>query len=372
LDLYDPLRVDSIAVEGGSRKIAKDTTAPLVYMLQGQQWTYLNYFINPTSSSQNGGLYMIEPYQRNKIPLVLIHGLLSDPFTWVHLGNELLVHPGFVDHYQIWAFEYSTGNSFLQSASGLREQLANARQHCDPLHRDPQMSHMILVGHSMGGLIAKLQITSSGDRLWDSVSNRPLNDLCLPEAYRNRLRRQFYFEPSPDVNRVIFMATPHHGSSLASGPVGRLGSKLVNLPEEDTRRHDLLLRCNPGVFSDELAERIPTSIDLLNPHSELLKAMGTLPAADYVCMHSIMGNQCWTLLQGKSDGIVPLSSAREPRAVSEKVVKATHSGVKSHPEAVKEILYILQAQLQRSYDHAIEPQDNFQQRVTLAEPSVRD
>ena len=372
LELYDPLRVDSIDVDGVSRKIAKDTTAPLVYALQGQQWTYLNYFINPSSGSELGGLYMLEPYQQNKIPLVLIHGLLSDPFTWVHLANELRVHPGFVEHYQIWAFEYSTGNSVLRSASGLREQLVRARQHCDPSRRDPQMSNMVLVGHSMGGLIAKLQITSSGDQLWGSVANRSLNELCLPEPYREELRRFFYFEPSPDVSRVVFMATPHRGSSIASGPVGRLGSRLVNLPEEMTRRHELLLRCNPGVFTDEIAERIPTSIDLLNPHSKLLEAIGSLPAADHVCMHSIMGNQCWTLLQGKSDGIVPLSSAKEPRAVSEKIVKATHSGIKSHPEAVKEILYILQEQLQRSYDHAVEPSDDFQQRVTLAEPTVRD
>ncbi len=89
---------------------------------------------------------MLEPYQRNKIPLVLIHGLLSDPFTWVHLGNELLVHPGFVEHYQIWAFEYSTGNSFLESAAGLREQLAKARKHFDPLRQRPAD-----VQHDSGG-----------------------------------------------------------------------------------------------------------------------------------------------------------------------------------------------------------------------------
>ncbi len=181
-----------------------------------------------------------------------------------------------------------------------------------------------------------------------------MNSVCRIRFARS-FARSFYFEPSPDVNRVVFMATPHQGSSFASGPVGRLSSKLINLPEEETRKHQLLIRCNPGVFAEEVSDRIPTSVDLLNPHSKLLAAMGSLPAADGVCMHTIMGNRCWTLLQGKSDGIVPMSSAREPRAVSEKVVKATHSGVKSHPEAVKEILYILQAQLQQSYHHPVDP-----------------
>ena len=231
---------------------------------------------------------------------------------------------------------------------------------------------MILVGHSMGGLIAKLQVTSSGDQLWNSVASRPLDEICISESFREELRSHFYFEPSPDINRVVFMATPHHGSTFASGPAGKLGSRLVNMPVEETRRHEKLIRCNPGVFSNEITQRIPTSIDLLNPHSKLLEAMGALPVADHVCLHSIMGNQCWTLLQGKSDGIVTLSSASEPRAVSEKVVKATHSGVKSHPEAVKEILFILQEQLLRSYDPTAEPFDGFEQRVTLAEPSLAD
>ena len=193
LELYDPLRVDSIEVDGRSLRIAKDTTSQLVYMLQNQQWSYLNYFINPTITSEDGRLYMLEPYQRDKVPLILIHGLLSDPFTWVQMINELLVHPGFIEHYQLWAFEYSTGNTFLQSATGLREQLASARRHYDPTRSDPQMSNMILVGHSMGGLVAKLQVTSSGDQLWNAVANRPLDELRVPDPIRERMRELLLF-----------------------------------------------------------------------------------------------------------------------------------------------------------------------------------
>ena len=136
--------------------------------------------------------------------------------------------------------------------------------------------------------------------------------------------------------------------------------------------HELIIRCNPNVFSEELRDRNPTSVDMLNPHSHLLEAIGSLPAADNVCMHSILGNRCWSLLQGKSDGIVPVSSAREPRAISEKVVKTTHSGVKDHPEAIKEVIYILQEHLQQSYWNVMEPNVEFERRVTLAEPAVRE
>jgi hypothetical protein len=350
LELYDPLRVDSLEIHGQRRPLSKDTTAAIVYLLQGQQWSYLNYFINPGSDDQDGGLYMVEPYQPNKIPVVLIHGLLSDPFTWVQMINELLVHPGFLDHYQIWAFEYATGQSFLRSAADLREQLAGARNTYDANRADPQMAQMILVGHSMGGLIAKLQVTSSGDRLWNAIANRPLDQLRMPDHAREELRRVFYFEPSADVDRVVFMATPHRGSSYASGPIGRLSSKLINLPEQDTRLHQTLLRCNPGVFSPEVQDRNPVSVDLLDPHSPLLMAMETLPAADHICMHTILGTRCWSLWQGRSDGIVPEASAFEPRAISLKRVNATHSQVKSHPDAINEVLFILLAHLQASHD----------------------
>ncbi len=315
---------------------------------------------------------MLEPYQKKKIPVIFIHGLLSDPFTWVEMVNELLVHPGFMDHYQIWAFEYSTGNSFLRSAKGLRDQLIEARQAYDPFGSDPQFSNMILVGHSMGGLVAKLQVTSSGDQLWDSIANRPLDELRVSEEYREEMRKLFFFEPSPDVDRVVFMATPHRGSRIASGPIGRLSSLLVEMPEDQTRKHDLIVRCNPGVFSKELRDRVPTSVDMLNPHSKLLQTIACLPAAEQVTMHSIVGNACCTFLQGKSDGIVPMSSAYEPRAVSEKVIKTTHSGVKGNPEAIKEVLYILQEHLLQSHGCPTCSPTELAQRVSLHEPLTQN
>ena len=33
-------------------------------------------------------MVMLEPYQFRKIPIVFIHGLLSDPKTWLHIAIE--------------------------------------------------------------------------------------------------------------------------------------------------------------------------------------------------------------------------------------------------------------------------------------------
>ena len=349
LDLYDTLRVDTINIDGKKLCLSKDNTAPFVYMLQGQQQlSYLTYFINPSRNTVDSGLSMLEPYQKNKIPIVLIHGLLSDPFTWVELANRLYEHPGFVENFQLWAFDYSTGNSILLSASALREQLAGARQYCDPSRSNPKMADMLLIGHSMGGLLAKLQVTSSGNELWNAIASRPFNEVKLSESVREELQHHFFFTPSPDVTRVVFMATPHKGSGFAGGPMGRISAALINRTDAETQQHSSIIRSNPGVFSKEVRRRIPTSIDMLNPHSQLLKSIDCLPVSERVQMHSIIGDKCWTLLRGKSDGIVPVSSAKEARVVSEKIVKATHTGVKANPESVKEILYILQDHLQQS------------------------
>ena len=255
--------------------------------------------------------------------------------------NELRAQPGFVDHFQIWLFEYPTGRAFLSSAASLREQLLLARGTFDPLDQDPQLSNMVLVGHSMGGLVAKLQVTASGDQLWRSVANRPLDEVVTTDEYRRELAEAFYFQPSPCVSRVVFIATPHRGSADANRLIGRIGSSLVSVSDDREQDYENLIRCNPGVFSDEVSRRVPTSIDLLEPNSQLLRAIAGLPVSCRVRMHSVIGNHCRTLFHGRSDGVVPVSSAREGRAISERFVDAIHSKTKSHPETIQELLSIL-------------------------------
>ena len=355
LEMYDPLRIDRALTSDGPQCIAKDLAAPLAFRLRDERRTILNYFVDPDSAGSDYRLYTIEPYQSGKIPVVFIHGLLSDPFTWVEMVNELRAQPGFVDHFQIWVFEYPTGQAFLASATRLREQLAISRRTFDPLYQDHQLCNMVLVGHSMGGLVAKLQVTSSGDQLWRSVANRPLNEVVTSNEYRQQLAAAFYFQPSPCVSRVVFIGTPHRGSAFATRFVGKIGSSLVNESEEDVQEYEDLIRCNPGVFSDEVSRRIPTSIDLLEPESKLLQAIAGLPASCRVRMHSVIGNHCWTLKGGRSDGVVPVPSARDSRAITERFVDTVHTKTKSHPESIQEVLSILGQHLDESDRSLVRP-----------------
>ncbi len=185
--------------------------------------------------------------------------------------------PQVTERFQFWDFRYPTATSFLDSAAALREQLQQAVATVDPLGTDPALRQMVLVGHSMGGLLAKLQVTSSGSAIWSRVANRPLETIVADEGTKARLRRDVFFEPSPLVRRVVFVGTPHGGSSLASNCVGRLTSWYIEPSPEATSIHQMLIQSNPNTFSPDLKDGFPNSVALLEPNSPLLAALRQMP-----------------------------------------------------------------------------------------------
>jgi pimeloyl-ACP methyl ester carboxylesterase len=284
---------------------------------------------------------MLEPYQPGKIPLVLIHGLYADPLSWADLVNDLQAVPGFAEKYQIWLFRYPTGQGFLQSAADLRRELRAAIEQCDPDRRDGALRHTVLVGHSMGGLIAKLQVTHSGDRIWNRLASRPLSEIVTTDTTRQFLANICYFEPSPDVDRVIFMASPHYGSLCWSTLVGRGAAHFVRSDAERAAIHEQLIRDNPGAFNPEFEQRLPTSVDMLAPHSPLLSVMRQMQVPPTITLHNIWGVSHCISLDGPSDGIVSARSASHPDCESELIVSESHARVHRTKEASAEVLRIL-------------------------------
>ena len=163
LDFYDPLR--TFATDTGL-PLARDLTAPIAYAATQEGNAGIEDFLDPADNDAAASLRMIEPYQPGKIPVVLVHGLASSPVTWSDLENDLRAQPAIMARYQIWVFRYDTGDPFLTSAAELRRQLAALRQTYDPLRLDSSMSRMVMIGHSLGGLVTKLQVTNSTDVLW--------------------------------------------------------------------------------------------------------------------------------------------------------------------------------------------------------------
>jgi pimeloyl-ACP methyl ester carboxylesterase len=338
LQFYDPLRTS--ATDAGL-PITRDLTAPIAYAASQETDAWLEDFLRPDRGDTLDGLHMREPFQPGKIPVVFVHGLASDPLTWAQLENDLRAQPAIFARYQFWFFRYDTGDPFLSSAAQLRRQLAMLRQTYDPMRCDPSLSQMALIGHSMGGLLSKMQVTYSGDLIWNSAATQPFNTIVTDPTTRAELGSAFFFGPSPDIRRVIYIATPHRGSSDATRCIGRISSALVEERPDWVARHEQLVRDNPCAFRDELRRGIPTSVDLLEPQSCILQATNTLPYNQGVALHSIIGDDRWSPIQGRSDGVVAVSSARIAGVQSELFVDARHSGVQRDSNTVREVICIL-------------------------------
>ena len=313
LDLYDPLHVTHVNFGAVEHELTRDISAPLAFVSAEVDRNNWRDFLRPGTENGNMGLRMLQPYQPGKIPVVLVHGLLSDKFTWIQMVNDLRSVPWINERFQIWTFQYYTGQPFLRSGAELRQALSEAIHTFDPQHMDPAMGQMVLVGHSMGGLVSKLQVTSSQNILWDAIASRPFNEVAIEPGDRQQVSQLFFFEPLPSVRRVLFIGTPHQGSFWADNSAGRLGSTLVSMPKDRVELLQTLVKNNPDVFSKYLRKGIPTSIDLLRPDSPLLLGMQRLPVSPAVRLHSIVGTGSSLSDGTPADGIVPVSSRHAPR-----------------------------------------------------------
>lgn len=349
LDLANPVEIAAVKIGGCSPPLAADLTAPLLDMLAGMPKTNLEGFLRPYGDGDTQPrLEFLEPHQPGRIPIVFIHGLASDEGTWFDLLNELRTSPLFHRRFEPWVYHYPTGASFFASSGVLRRELTLAVRGLDPEGRDPALANLMLVGHSMGGLHAKLQAVHSGNHLWESIAEQPFENTRMRPQTREIIRQAMFFEPLPFVKRVVFIATPHRGSGLAAIGVGRAASLTVRQPPEMRVIHDELVRLNPGGFHPDFEQRLPTTIDVLEPQSSILQAVYELRPPCWVTLHTIFGIAHTSITGERSDCVVNESSARFPGVVSEVAVPAKHRGVHHHPGTVRELERILRCHLMES------------------------
>ncbi len=338
LTLYNPLVVRTVCIDGRHCRLSHDLTASVAYALHHHPQTRLQDFLRPDQPSEPSYLYFTEPFQADKIPLILVHGLLSSPDAWTDIYNELRATPGITDTYQIWAFKYSTGAPFIRSAYALRSQLEKVQAKYDPEHENPFLQQGVVVGHSMGGLISKLLISYSDEQVWDAIANVPLETLRTTPEMKSRLSERLFFDPHPMASRVVFIATPHQGSRTASRGIGQLASGLVVASDRSMER---LLECNPGAFKDTVSTGFPNSIEMLDPNQPFLAAIDSLRLSEQVPVHTILGTGNMLVGHGRSDGVVSIDSAVHKRSESEVRAATTHNGLLRHPSAFAELKRIL-------------------------------
>ena len=343
IEVYPADAASTVDVEGRRLPLETEPSAVLAYILEGAPvWdTELAAFLSPKLRVPRMRLAMLNPYRPGRIPVILVHGTASSPARWADMVNELNNDPVLRGRIQFWLFTYYTSNPILQSASELRQSLLDVVKELDPESLDPALRRMVLIGHSQGGLLARLMATDSGSRFWDSVSRIPFSELKGSPQARELIKNGMFFEPVPYVKRVVFIATPHGGSYQVSTLVLNLVRRMVTLPVDLVRDVGELARLNPDVDgAREAAAAMPTAVDNMRPGGRFVKTLGGCPIAPGVTAHSIIAVLGEGPVTGKTDGVVAYESAHLDGVASEKVVRSPHS-CQAEPDTILEVRRIL-------------------------------
>jgi pimeloyl-ACP methyl ester carboxylesterase len=356
LELHDPLDQQNIEILGRDVPLEADLSTPLAYFLnqpefQDNKLSTLG-LLRPGDARQLQGLYMLEPFDDRKMPIVMVHGLWSSPITWMEMYNDLRSDPLVREHYQFWFYLYPTGQPFWVSATQMREDMSMMRRELDPQREHPALDQMVLVGHSMGGLVSKLQSVESADAFWQTMSDREFAELEADLETRRALASTFFFRPNPSVRRVVTIGTPHRGSQFSNRVTRYLGDKLITLPRKMLEGRDELVARNRTFFRPNAPLDIRTSIDSLAPDSPMLPVLLTATPGPWIAFHNVVGHDPdagWReYLVGDGDGVVSLASARlddMSQLRSQVIVPADHISVHRHPQSILEVRRVLLEQL---------------------------
>ena len=360
LEIYDSISAASIIVDGREVPLCADLTTPLASYLSSnvdeisslaKQGLFKPELLQTTWKSSTTverslqGLYMFEPYDPDKIPVVMIHGLGSAPITWLEMYNALNSAKEIQNAFQFWFFFYPTGQPFWISAAQFRSDFAKLRETVDPRRTARALDQTVLIGHSMGGLIARMQVQSSGTRLWERASSKSLEELNLDAETTARLRSWFFFEPDPSIKRVITLATPFKGSNYANDFTQWVAGQAIAAPQVVSKVSSFISDGLSGKSSVPTLLQTTTSVDSLSPNSPIFAALDECPIPSNVALNNIVGVLDYAdkrlIAPKKTDGVVEFSSSHRDDVESEKIVSESHSYVQTHPASILEVKEIL-------------------------------
>ncbi len=342
LELHSDPDPETLLIAGQRVPLEREQTATLAAMLADSPiWKEeLKIFLGTfTTQLADGRLIAVRPHRPGRIPVVFVHGTNSSPGRWAEMVNVLDNDPRIHGRYEPWFFFYNSGNPILYSSYLLRTKLSEAVAAIDPSGRDACLRDMVVIGHSQGGLLAKMTVVESEDRFWRAVSKRPFDEVQMDDAQRTLVQQAMFVKPLPFVRRVVFIATPHRGSFLASRQiVRRLFASLVTLPLRVTQLTKGLVTAHPDIFVADLGS--VTALDNMDPRHRFVRTLSGIPIAPGVAAHSIIPVKGDGPIETGNDGVVEYSSAHIDGVESEKVVRSDHS-TQSKPETIEEVRRIL-------------------------------
>jgi pimeloyl-ACP methyl ester carboxylesterase len=340
LKFVDPFQAERVALDKRNFPLAVDLSAPTAMLIARERPEQLGFagVINPQKYADTARLTQLQPFDPARTPVIFVHGLQETPVSWTPMIDSLRNDPWIRERYQFWVYSYPSGYPYPYAAALFRQDL-------DGIDRAfPNHKRVVLIGHSMGGMICRLTITDAGDMIWrDFFATSPAKT-PLSSDTRKLLEESLVFNHRPDVQRVIFISTPHRGSKLASGWIGRIGASLVRTPQLFT---SVYTSAKPLLITDPAARplsRMPNSVDTLEPNDRFVEAVNKLPITRGIPYDSIMGDRGRGNTPNSSDGVVPYWSSHLDGAQSELIVDSGHDA-QTNPKAIHEVARILKENL---------------------------
>ena len=345
LSLRNPMQEETTKIGRRTFPLAANFSAPIALLLNGKSQNSLSLrgFFRADERIKQSGVFLVEPYDPERIPVILIHGLVSVPMIWRDVFPALAASPELARRYQFMVFTYPSSFPVAESALLLRNKLKELRAELDPEGDDPLSNNMVVAGHSMGGILTHTLIADVGDNLWKQISDEDFESIDLDPERKQEAREILFFSPDPAVKRAIFIAAPHRGAKMAEkGIAGRL-SQIARLPGSVllSTTDVLTAMASPEVdLKVEFEFAKVTAVQSLEPGAPMVAALDDSPIKKGVIYHSIIGDQGKGDSPSSSDGVVEYWSSHMEGAASELIVPTGHSAYKS-ALAIEEIKRIL-------------------------------
>lgn len=345
LTVYDPYRHDAVHLAGNSVPLAANFTSGYGLWLARSDFAVqaIRNVLGGTNGLQAPHIYLLQPYDPERRIVLMLHGLASSPEAWVNVANEVLGDEELRRNYQIWQVYYPTGQPLAYNNQAIRQAFQETLAHFDPERTAPASRDIVLIGHSMGGVLGRLLVSTSGSVLYDAIQAhyQPGRDL------QARIVRDFgsllHFTPVAGISRAVFIAAPHHGTPYADKNMVRLASALVRLPLTLLEQFGGL---SQAAHQDTLDRAlVANGIDNLSERDRFLQLSQTMAISPAVRYHSIIARRSAAgPLEASDDGLVPWRSAHLEGATSEKIILGSHS-IQESPAAILEIRRILHEHL---------------------------
>ncbi|MFT4066093.1 esterase/lipase family protein [Paraburkholderia sp.] len=349
LSVYDPYREESVERHGQTVPLSANFSAGYGIWLarSGFAGQSLRSLFGRARGIDSPRIYMMQPFDPNRRIILMLHGLASSPEAWVNVANDIQGDDVLRQHFQVWQVYYPTNVPILVNLARIRRAARQTLAHFDPDGTAQASRGMVLIGHSMGGVLARLLVSTSGDELWTVFKDAYMPEGTDIDREDERLDRLLNFTPMPQVERAIFIAAPHRGTPFASNRLSRWVANLVRLPLALLNEIEEVMKTATSIDPQGATFHVPNSIEQLRETDPMIRATSQLPISPHVCFHSIIARRRANgPLEDSDDGVVPYRSAHLAGAVSEKVIVAGHS-VQETPQAILEIRRILHEDIER-------------------------